>query len=92
MLVSWFIKSKWLGLGEPDLPPTTAFGALYRHLRGHGILSSYVPSNLNWSLFTRIDKRRREPRRERRLRMGERAQTDFMAWYVEQDRTLFGVG
>lgn len=89
MLVSWFIRSKWLGLDEPDLAPTTAFGALHRHLRGHGILSSYVPSNLNWSLFTPIDKRRREPRRERRLRMSERAQTDFMTWFVDQKGTLY---
>ncbi|MGB0646010.1 MAG: methylenetetrahydrofolate--tRNA-(uracil(54)-C(5))-methyltransferase (FADH(2)-oxidizing) TrmFO [Bradymonadia bacterium] len=80
MLVSWFIRARWQGCSSPSLPPTTAFGALYRHLRGDGILSKYVPSNLNWSLFTPIEKKRREPRRERRLRMGQRAQTDFLAW------------
>lgn len=89
LLVSWFIRSRWLGLEQPDLPPTTAFGALHRHLRGHGILSGYVPSNLNWSLFLPIDKRRREPRRDRRARMGERAQTDFLGWFAEQEGKLF---
>ena len=90
MLVSWFIRARWQGCSSPSLPPTTAFGALYRHLRGDGILSKYVPSNLNWSLFTPIEKKRREPRRERRLRMGQRAQTDFLAWLEHHGHLAWG--
>lgn len=81
MLVSWFLKARWMEQLAPLVPKTSAFGGLYRHIRGDGILSNYVPSNLNWGLFPPIEKRRREPRRERRLRMGERAQQDFVAWY-----------
>ena len=81
MLIAWHIKAKMMGERLPSVPNTSAFGGLYRHLRGDGILSNYVPSNLNWGLFPPIEKRRREPRRERRLRMSQRAQEDFLAWY-----------
>lgn len=81
MLIAWHIKAKMMGQRLPSVPTTSAFGGLYRHLRGDGILSSYVPSNLNWGLFPPIEKRRREPRRERRLRMSQRAQEAFSAWY-----------
>ena len=87
MLISWFLKARWLERTTPSIPTTSAFGGLYRHLRGDGILSNYVPSNLNWGLFPPIEKRRREPRRERRLRMGERAQTDFEPWFEEASQT-----
>ena len=80
MLMSWFLKARWLDLAPLSVLQTTAFGGLYRHLRGDGILSDYVPSNLNWGLFPPIEKRRREPRRERRLRMGN-AQQHFEPWF-----------
>ena len=83
LLVSWFIRAHWSGEDLVVPPATTAFGALYRHLRADGILSDYAPSNLNWSLFSPIEKRRREPRRERRKRMGARAQEAFMAYLGE---------
>jgi methylenetetrahydrofolate--tRNA-(uracil-5-)-methyltransferase len=89
MLIAWHIKAKMMGKHLPSVPTTSAFGGLYRHLRGDGILSSYVPSNLNWGLFPPIEKRRREPRRERRLRMSKRAQEDFCAWYQSLEALEF---
>jgi len=81
MLVAWHIINRLMGEAVPKPPPETAFGALRRHLRGDGILSKYAPSNLNWSLFPPIEKRRREKRRERRLRMSERAQAAMDDWW-----------
>ena len=64
-----------------EIPPmTTAFGALYRHLRHEGIYSAYVPSNLNWSFFEPMPKRRREKKREKRARMSARAQDALKIW------------
>ncbi|MEE2786795.1 MAG: methylenetetrahydrofolate--tRNA-(uracil(54)-C(5))-methyltransferase (FADH(2)-oxidizing) TrmFO [Myxococcota bacterium] len=81
MLVSWFIHARLQGHPMPSPPDTTAFGALYRHLRGDGILSAYAPSNLNWGLFTPIERRRGEKKRAKRARMAARARVDFDAWW-----------
>jgi methylenetetrahydrofolate--tRNA-(uracil-5-)-methyltransferase len=80
-LIAWHLLAKLKGHPPPVPPATTAFGALRRHLRADGILSKYGPSNLNWSLFAPIDKRRREKRREKRLRLAERAQADLSPWW-----------
>lgn len=83
LLIAWHILARLRGLDPPQPPPTTAFGALRRHLRGEGILSDYSPSNLNWSLFAPIDRRRREKKRAKRARMAARAQADLTAWWAE---------
>lgn len=83
LLIAWHVLARLRGLDPPKPPPTTAFGALRRHLRGEGILSAYSPSNLNWSLFAPIERRRRERKRDKRLRMAERAQQDLGAWWAD---------
>jgi len=83
LLVAWHLLARLRGVDPPTPPPTTAFGALRRHLRGEGILSAYSPSNLNWSLFAPIDRRRRERKRDKRMRMAERAQRDLTGWWAE---------
>lgn len=90
LLVAWHLLARLRGLDPPAPPPTTAFGALRRHLRGEGILSAYSPSNLNWSLFAPIDRRRRERKRDKRQRMAERAQHDLAAWWAELAPRLDG--
>lgn len=83
LLVAWHVLAH-LNDTEFTLPqPTTAFGALYRHLRHEGIYSDYSPSNLNWSFFTTMPKKRREKKREKRIRMAQRAQQDFQQWWSE---------
>jgi methylenetetrahydrofolate--tRNA-(uracil-5-)-methyltransferase len=86
-LVAWHILARLFGESAPNPPPQSAFGALKRHLRADGILSTYAPSNLNWSLFPSIEKRRREPRRERRKRMSDRAQVAFSGWWPTVSKT-----
>ncbi len=83
VLIAWHVLARLRGQPPPVPPPTTAFGALRRHLRGDGILSKYGPSNLNWSLFAPIERVRREGKRERRARMSARAQADFARWWEE---------
>lgn len=82
LLIAWHVLAKLKGLDALPAPPaTTAFGAMRRHLRADGIHSDYSPSNLNWSLFEPIDKRRREKKHEKRQRMAERAQADLRGWW-----------
>jgi methylenetetrahydrofolate--tRNA-(uracil-5-)-methyltransferase len=89
-LIAWHVLARLKGLEPPAPPPTTAFGALRRHLRGEGILSAYSPSNLNWSLFAPIEKRRRESKRDRKARLTARAQTELAAWWAEWSSRLDG--
>ncbi len=90
VLVAWHVLARLRGAAPPVPPPTTAFGALRRHLRGDGILSKYGPSNLNWSLFAPIDKRRREKKFERRARQSERARGDLAAWWEDEQPKFAG--
>ena len=88
LLVALALASRLKGESFEIPPNTTAFGALYRHLRNEGIYSNYVPSNLNWSFFESMPKRRREKKREKRARMSARAQEAFHLW-KEAHQTLF---
>lgn len=83
LLIAWHLLAKLKGIDDLPVPPdTTAFGAMRRHLRADGIHSAYSPSNLNWSLFAPIDKRRREKKREKRQRMAARAQENLQSWWA----------
>lgn len=88
LLIAWHILAKLKGVELPPLPGTTAFGAMRRHLRGEGVLSDYSPSNLNWSLFTPIERRRREKKRDKKARMGARGQVDLQQWWAEAEPLL----
>ncbi|MEE2645281.1 MAG: methylenetetrahydrofolate--tRNA-(uracil(54)-C(5))-methyltransferase (FADH(2)-oxidizing) TrmFO, partial [Myxococcota bacterium] len=82
LLVAWQLLARLRGVELTPPPTTCAMGALRRHLRGDGILGDYAPSNLNWSFFDPIDKRRREKRREKRLRLSERARGALQEWWA----------
>ncbi len=88
LLIAWHILARLKGRPAPTPPPTTAFGALRRHLRADGMLSAYSPSNLNWSFFPPIERVRREKRRERRARLAKRAQADLVPWWTETAQAL----
>jgi methylenetetrahydrofolate--tRNA-(uracil-5-)-methyltransferase len=64
---------------EPALPPpTTMLGGLFRHLRECDP-GRFQPMNSNWGLVDPLSERIRE-KRERRLRLAERATRDFLGW------------
>ena len=96
-LIAWHILAHLQGKDFIAPPTTTAFGAMRRHLRQDGVLSKYVPSNLNWSFFDPIEKipkrrdergrRIKESKRDRRLRMATRAQTDLKEWAERNGRS-----
>ena len=90
LLVAWHVLARLRGQAPPAPPPTTAFGAMRRHLRGDGILSKYSPSNLNWSLFEPIDRRKRESKHDRRARQSERAREAMTAWWAAAGPGLSG--
>lgn len=89
LLVAWQVLSRLREAPLVPPPPTTAFGALRRHLRGDGLLSAYVPSNLNWSLFPALevesDPLAARPRKlgkgDRRALLVSRAQADLSRWW-----------
>ncbi len=64
---------------EPSVPPpTTVTGGLARYLRDT-LPKRFQPMNSNWGLVDPINQRIRD-KGERRRRMAERAQEDFLAW------------
>ncbi|MEZ4472897.1 MAG: methylenetetrahydrofolate--tRNA-(uracil(54)-C(5))-methyltransferase (FADH(2)-oxidizing) TrmFO [bacterium] len=82
-LIAWHVLARLRGVEAPLPPATTAFGALRRHLRADGMHGGYSPSNLNWSLFAEIDRRKGEGKGDKRARLAERAQADLAAWWAE---------
>jgi len=66
-------------------PPTTMLGGLYRYLR-EADPKRFQPMNSNWGLVEPLPGRVRD-KREKRLRLAERAQDDFVAW-----QSRFGIG
>lgn len=87
-MIAWHLLARLRGEAPPAPPPSTAFGALRRHLRADGILSAYAPSNLNWSLFAPMERQRKERKQEKKQRMAARAQADFSAWWRSQAQSL----
>ncbi|MBM4291305.1 MAG: methylenetetrahydrofolate--tRNA-(uracil(54)-C(5))-methyltransferase (FADH(2)-oxidizing) TrmFO [Deltaproteobacteria bacterium] len=82
LLVAWHVLAHLQGAALPLPGGTTAFGALYRHLRHEGIYSDYTPSNINWSFFDPMPRaHRREKKHEKRARMAARAMGDFVGWW-----------
>jgi methylenetetrahydrofolate--tRNA-(uracil-5-)-methyltransferase len=64
---------------EPVLPPpTTMLGGLFRHLRDCDP-GRFQPMNSNWGLVDPLSEQIRD-KRERRLRLAERATHDFLEW------------
>lgn len=90
LLVAWQVMAHLEGRKLAPPPPTTAFGALRRHLRGDGLYGSYVPSNLNWSLFPELPppepnangKIRKLGKGDKRVLLVARAEADLAGWWA----------
>ena len=62
-------------------PPTTALGALVRHISREG-QSDFQPMNINFGLFPSLSSR--VPRRERGAHYARRALEDFKNWMADE--------
>lgn len=71
-------------------PPTTMIGGLYRYLRD-AAPGRFQPMNSNWGLVDPLPQRVKN-KREKRARLAERAQDDFITWMTEAGITPVGVG
>ncbi|MEE9278804.1 MAG: methylenetetrahydrofolate--tRNA-(uracil(54)-C(5))-methyltransferase (FADH(2)-oxidizing) TrmFO [Myxococcota bacterium] len=79
LLAGIFVAGRALGAPAAPPPPTTALGALLRHLR-EAAPKNFQPMNVNYGLFPPLGQRGRTPKRERNLRMSARALEDLAPW------------
>lgn len=92
----------WKGEVLPQLPSTTALGALLNHITGGHIetieagASSFQPMNVNFGLFPPMTEEkplgrrsRTEKAMNRKVALSQRAEHDLAAW-LSQDRDDFG--
>ena len=77
LAIALYMVAERQGLSRPDLPKTTALGALARHLT-ESKAKHFQPANINYGLFEPLVGR--IPKRERRERMAARAHGDLIAW------------
>lgn len=59
-------------------PPTTALGALLRHITGDAHAEDYQPMNVNFGLFAPLDEK--VHKKSRKAAMTSRARVDLTAW------------
>jgi methylenetetrahydrofolate--tRNA-(uracil-5-)-methyltransferase len=71
------------GDAGPDLPPTTALGALARHLT-ESLADRFQPANINYGLFEDLPAGKIRGR-DRRGLFTERAHRDLLAWMASRD-------
>jgi methylenetetrahydrofolate--tRNA-(uracil-5-)-methyltransferase len=80
LLAGVFVAARARGGEAPLPPPTTALGALLRHLR-EADPRHFQPMNVNFGLFPPLaGDAARAKRRERNVRLSERALADLDAW------------
>jgi methylenetetrahydrofolate--tRNA-(uracil-5-)-methyltransferase len=73
----------------PDVPPTTATGALLCHITGGADAKTFQPMNVNFGLFPPVDaKGGRRGRRDRYKAYTDRAKSDWNDWLAAQRNTL----
>ena len=81
-----------LGKTFPQLPKTTAFGALLNHITGGGNADTFQPMNVNFGLFPEIDVRNEKGKRikgrERKKAVSERAREDLSEWLIEANNKV----
>jgi len=70
------------GEAVPDVPNTTAMGALVTHITGGADTKTFQPMNVNFGLFPPLDGMRsgRRGRKERYKGYTDRAKEDWQAW------------
>lgn len=70
----------------PDVPNTTAMGALVHHITGGAEAKTFQPMNVNFGLFPPIDaKSGRRNRKDRYKAYTDRAKADWSTWLAASD-------
>ncbi|MDX1500906.1 MAG: methylenetetrahydrofolate--tRNA-(uracil(54)-C(5))-methyltransferase (FADH(2)-oxidizing) TrmFO [Thermoanaerobaculia bacterium] len=77
LAIGLYLALERAGRDAEPLPPTTALGALARHLT-ESSPERFQPANINYGLFPEPEERL--PRSRRRAALAERARADLEAW------------
>ena len=81
LLAGRFAAAERLDRAAEPPPPTTALGALLRHITGGADARSFQPMNVNFGLFPPVaESGRRRDRGDRKRSITTRARADLEAW------------
>jgi len=82
LLAGRYAVAELRGLTPPDLPNTTAMGALIHHITGGAEAKTFQPMNVNFGLFPPVEglKSGRRGRKDRYKAYTDRAKADWRAW------------
>ena len=81
LLAGRMAAARLLGRALPEVPRTTAHGALLHHVTGGPAAKTFQPMNVNFGLFPPVDaKGGRKGRAARYLAYTDRAKADWLAW------------
>src|SRR5579871_1786451 len=86
LLAGRFAAAEILGVNLDAPPPTTAFGALLRHITSVASADTFQPMNVNFGLFVDIGDSARG--RERKRALSRRALDDLTGWLKDQREKL----
>tara|TARA_R110002051_G_scaffold57104_9_gene105868 strand:+ start:2690 stop:4033 length:1344 start_codon:yes stop_codon:yes gene_type:complete len=82
LLAGRLAVAEMMGKTVPDLPNTTAMGALVSHITGGAAAKTFQPMNVNFGLFPPLDgmKSGRRGRKDRYKGYTDRAKIDWQDW------------
>ena len=82
LLAGRYAVAELRGLTPPELPNTTAMGALIHHITGGAEAKTFQPMNVNFGLFPPVEglKSGRRGRKDRYKAYTDRAKADWRAW------------
>jgi methylenetetrahydrofolate--tRNA-(uracil-5-)-methyltransferase len=86
LLAGRFAAAARLGHDIAPPPPTTALGALLRHITGGADAQSFQPMNINFGLFPPLAEDVGRSR-EKKPMLSRRALADLAAWHTAQTRS-----
>jgi methylenetetrahydrofolate--tRNA-(uracil-5-)-methyltransferase len=89
LAIGLYLSLERQGRTPEPFPPTTALGALARHLT-ESDPKHFQPANINYGLFTELEGRRRKE--DKRAAFVERAQADLQAWAARHEVEIVETG